>query len=705
MEKLFRSAFPVWAKDRQEEMNLFISAKADFECFRGTAAVRIACCTAYHLTVNGVFCTYGPARCGEGFFRVDENDITPLLKPGKNEVVITVAGYNQPSYEYASMQPSFLCAEIECDGRIIAATGSVGFSYEQNTEIAQRAHRYTYQRCLSEFHTVPYAPKPVEMTEAKSVKFVPRRIGQSVYSFERATESLDRGTAEYVKKEDDGEYPWAIRCVASGEFPGYKPDELEVYTGLEVASLDLTSTDATRRCAGKIKLKNGYETLKLRNDQTGLISMRVRAKEPVRITVIFTEYQKTDFPKLCFCMTQSRGFAAAVWQLGAGTHEILSFEPYSMQYMQIIAVGGECEIEDPGVVTVGFRPVPVRMKTPDPVLRDITAAAVNTFRQNAYDIFMDCPSRERAGWLCDSFFTSRVEYLLTGRNDTEYNFLENFLLPDGYRNIPDGMLPMCYPSDHMKGNYIPNWAMFFVLEMEEHKRRNPGSDLPERAKEKIYKLLKFFEKYENEDGLLEKLDRWVFVEWSHANDLVQDVNYPSNMLYSMTLRSVYLLYGDEKALEKSRAVAETVRRQSFTGGFFCDNAVRKDGKLVLSGESTEVCQYYAFFTGVATREEYPELFDTLIKDFGPSRKQTGKYPDICFANAFVGNYMRLEMMMNAGFTDEAVSDMKAFFKPMADQTGTLWENMTDNASCNHGFASHVLVWLAKAGLIECDGAF
>ena len=722
MERIFKRAVPVWAAGKEEEMNYFLIAKARPDCFRGRVTVRIACCTAYHLRVNGSFAAYGPARCGEGFFRVDENDVTKLIKPGENDIEIIVAGYNQPSYEYASLQKSFLCAEIECGERIVASTGvdstgvdptgvdstgtasadAGGFTYGHFKGLAQRVHRYTYQRCFSEYHIMPEASEPVEVERTEEKRFVPRRIAQSVYSFERAGESVDRGTAEYVKAADGGEYPWAIKCVVSGEFPGYKPEEYDAYPGLEIASAILSSTDATRRCTDVVRLENGYETLKLRNDQTGLVHMRATVKNPAKIILIFAEYQKNDFPKISFSM-QSRGFATVVWQLDAGTHELMSFEPYSMQYMQIIAFGGECVIDNIGVVTVGHRPVAVTMNTGDPDLRDITAAAVNTFRQNVLDIFMDCPSRERAGWLCDSFFTSRVEYLLTGGNDTEYNFLENFLLPDGYRNIPDGMLPMCYPSDHVKGNYIPNWAMFFVLEVEEHKRRNPGSDIPDRAKEKIYKLLKFFEKYENSDGLLEKLERWVFVEWSHANELVQDVNYPTNMLYSMMLRAVYRLYGDEKALKKSRAVAETVRKQSFNGSFFCDNAVRKDGVLTPSGEVTEVCQYYAFFTGTATKESYPELFDTLIRDFGPSRASTGKYPEVWPANAFVGNYLRLEIMMNEGFKDEAVNDMKAFFKPMTELTGTLWENMTPSASCNHGFASHVLVWLARAGLIGCGG--
>ena len=42
-------------------------------------------------------------------------------------------------------------------------------------------------------------------------------------------------------------------------------------------------------------------------------------------------------------------------------------------------------------------------------------------------------------------------------------------------------------------------------------------------------------RYENEDGLLENIPGWVFVEWSKANELTDGVNYPSNMLYSATL--------------------------------------------------------------------------------------------------------------------------------------------------------------------------
>ena len=34
------------------------------------------------------------------------------------------------------------------------------------------------------------------------------------------------------------------------------------------------------------------------------------------------------------------------------------------------------------------------------------------------------------------------------------------------------------------------------------------------------------------------------------------------------------------------------------------------------------------------------------------------------------------------------------FLKMAKETGTLWEHDKPEASCNHGFASHIIYWLA-----------
>ena len=54
-------------------------------------------------------------------------------------------------------------------------------------------------------------------------------------------------------------------------------------------------------------------------------------------------------------------------------------------------------------------------------------------------------------------------------------------------NIPQGMLPMCYPSDHVNGNFIPNWAMWFVIELEgrvPRTQQRPANDQSTRTEGK-----------------------------------------------------------------------------------------------------------------------------------------------------------------------------------------------------------------------------
>ena len=71
------------------------------------------------------------------------------------------------------------------------------------------------------------------------------------------------------------------------------------------------------------------------------------------------------------------------------------------------------------------------------------------------------------------------------------------------------------------------------------------------------------------------------------------------------------------------------------------------------------------------------------------RKQTNAYEDVPFANAFIGNYLRNELLSREGLSAQILKEVVDFYLPMADLTGTLWENMTTVASCNHGFASHI----------------
>jgi alpha-L-rhamnosidase len=294
-----------------------------------------------------------------------------------------------------------------------------------------------------------------------------------------------------------------------------------------------------------------------------------------------------------------------------------------------------------------------------------------------------------------------VEYALTGKCVVERAFLDNFILAEKLPHVPEGMLPMCYPADHTDGIFIPNWAMFYVLELEEYLRRSGDRDLIDRARARMMALCDFLAGYENDDGLLEKLPSWVFVEWSRANELVQDVNFPSNACYSAVLDAMDRMYHLPDFAQKAKRIRAYIRDHARIGEFFCDNALRgEDGSLTLSGDCTEVCQYYMFYFGVVSPESDPGLWHILADEFGPDRMSKGLYPHIFPANSFIGNYLRQDLLDRYDRGEQILREIKGYFLYMADTTGTLWEHATDNASCNHGFASHVVYWMKSIGIIE-----
>jgi alpha-L-rhamnosidase len=317
---------------------------------------------------------------------------------------------------------------------------------------------------------------------------------------------------------------------------------------------------------------------------------------------------------------------------------------------------------------------------------------------------MDCPSRERTGWLCDSLFTSRVAPDLTGTTVVEKAFFENFLLPTRFEHLPDGMLPMCYPADHYDGVFIPNWSLFFVIQLEEYLARSGDQVMVDALRGRIMRLMDYFKRFENEDGLLEKLESWVFVEWSAANQFVQDVNYPSNMLYAAALAATGRMYGDAALSTKAEKIRDVIRHQSFDGQFFVDNAVRKDGKLEMTRNRSEVCQYFAFFFDVASLKTHGRLWKTLRDEFGPDRKETKAHPEVHMANSFIGNMLRMELLSRAGHGQQILDESIAYLLYMAQRTGTLWENVGADASCDHGFASHIVHTLNRdiLGVYQID---
>ncbi len=693
MKKLFTVSKPVWIKGKETEMNLRVQFKA-FIDFDKYVFVNIATSGIYQLWVNGVFVSYGPARAGKGTFRMDEISVDNYLIKGRNIVVIEVDGYNAESY-YIQNQPSFLQAEITSQNKVLAYTGR-DFSARINPYYYQKMQRYGWQRPMVESYNynspaddffVSNKTGNCKICIAENKHIIERCVPYPEYE-KILAKHIYNGNIEF-KKPDKYIMPLDYDDKGNLTRQGFEISELKCFLTNDYQEMKfaLTGDDFDEIKANEFKI------FAFPYNATGFLKLQISCEED---TTIYLTYDEILNEENTVDALRNQCCDIVRYDLCKGVHNILFFECYTMKYFQINVIKGKCRVNRSELIEFKHPPIDFKING-DAEIQKIVKAGIETFRQCAVDIFMDCPSRERAGWLCDSYFMGKAEYAITHKNIIEKNFLENFLHSEKYEFLPDGMLPMCYPADHRDEQFIPNWAMWLVVELNEYRIRTDDIDLITRFRPKLINLLNYFKGFENKFGLLENLKKWVFLEWSRANDedLIRGINYPSNMMYYKTLKSMYEMYGNREYIIKAENLKKQINKFAFDGKFYVDHADTIDGKIVNKNVSTEVCQYYALFCGLADKNSNDEFFNKMMSEFGPNRDTDHVYPDIYPAQPFIGNYLRLDIMVNNGLYKEVEDNIRDYFYHMAEKTGTLWEHASQTASCNHGFASYVLYLLDR----------
>ncbi len=703
----------VWLKGLSTEKNILAAFRYTDRSDIGFISISVAASNLYRIFLNGILIGYGPARAAHGYTRVDTYSVR-RSEYGGGELVVTVEVYSAQVHNFYLIkeQPFFGC-EILADDKLIADTSD--FEAFRITEKIQKTRRYAFQRCFTEAYHLSSDPNdfrkglntagiPWETEEVPMNSLIPRRLHYP--DLDEVRPDLIRGGNFTLA--DPGTWTESGFAEELAGYEGYKTSELEedvLSLAERIHAADEYNTDTV----AWLLAADSYKVYDFKRTVTGFFRLDLKCTGPAEILITFDELidaRRTPDtePARGIDPLRNNTVNAIKYSLSAegigNEFHLLTFEAVSARYVQISVISGTVIINDFSVVkyenswAAGYG-----KGYADPELDDILQAAVNTYAQNAVDVPTDCPSRERAGWLCDSFFSSKAEKLFTGSNLVEHNFLENFVLAPHLKELPEQMIPMCYPCDHADGTFIPNWAMWYVLELEDYLARSGDRKMIDRSRDIVYGLVSYFDRFLNEYGLIENLDGWVFVEWSMCNtpDFIKGLNYPSNMLWADMLRAVSSLYDDKKLLERSLEIKSTIKRMAWNGQFFEDNAVRdENGRLVRTGHTTETGQYYPFYFGVATPEEFPELWNLLIGTFGPARDFSSVYPDVHFANVLVGFHLRFALLLRYRLYGKVIEECKKLFLPMARTTGTLWEHWSPYSSLNHAFEAVVAVYLDEA---------
>lgn len=687
---MFLKAIPVFAEQKETELNYQLILKANVEDLRNTE-LKVTAFSFYRLTVNGNFVSFGPARAAEGYARVDTVALGNYHIPGRmNEIVIEVAGYFCHSLSTVR-QPSFVVAELTRGEEVILATGR-DFEGYCSCRRLRTVERYSKQRHFGEIwdYTEPNcfadANRVLLVPASNQPKYLPRRVPNPTYAIVETEGFSSAGHFRYDESRPcmPNRYSGGEMSLEQGQY--YEPNLISrPYAWIQKQAFSQTMGVGDF----PVQLSAGeYVIVDFKKIQAGFLRWSATAQEACDVVVGFSELcspNRFEFSNIN-CQNVIEYFLPAGEKITTQ-----SFEPYTCRAAIVMVRKGSMVLDSFGVRTFEFDcSRMIKREIKDPELAKIYEAAERTFAHNAVDLYSDCPSRERAGWLCDSFFTGRVEYFLTGETRVEDAFLENFRLCPQHPQLPEGALPMCYPADVPLNNhskFIPQWNMWYVMEVKEYlTERNTTVDR-EIYRDSIYGILNFLAKYENADGLLQNLPSWNFVEWSTANEWVKDVNYPTNFLYSAVLAAAGELYEDAALLEKSAKVQRVTREKAFDGEVFVDHAVLdENGVLKNTRNSSEAGQYYAILFGDLDLNDpkYGKLKEYVGNSFATFNTEGRGFVPV---NAFIGLYLRICSLMMLGERDLLRADLKSFFGGMVASTGTLWEYKQLKGSHDHGFAS------------------
>lgn len=680
---MFKLAKRIWLKGLANEMNIqarFVTALA----IPDNAELRLTGATFYKVYLDGELIHHGPAPTATDFARVDV--IKLPKRSGKVSLAIEVAGYSINCYASVN-QASYIIAEVVSGGEVIAYTGR-DFSAYRVFSREQKVLKYTGQRHFSEVWDTDARDERCEIEILDdSITYLERRAPLPTLDKEIPKRAFCKGKFT-LPADFDEKIPDELTLLRTDTSFGWKLFPLEEIAKNPVTIIGAAEYNLTKdECDIPALLCEGDVcAFECEKNSSGIIHMDYIAPKGARILIAFDEMiNDGKFPNKIKAVN-------VIDVSGEGDISFENFEIYGFKYYAVFVVSGEIELKN--IYKINIRHCPKNipaLNTEDEELLAIYEAALESYRSNSLGIFMDCPTRERAGWLCDSLYISRGSYAITGNTLVEDDFLENFR-NHRCETIPKGMLPMCYPSEHPGGRFIPQWSLWFILQLPEYKARNPKADMA-YFRDTVYGILGFFAKYENEFGLLEDLPSWNFVEWSMANKWCDGLNFPTNMLYAAALCAVCDLYGDNKLRDKAEAIREKVREMSFDGKFFHDQARRtSDGKLEYNENISETCQYYAFYFGTADEEKYADLKNTLLKEFGPDSEN---YPEIEKSNAFMGALIRMDLLVRWGKGEMLIDQIKGYFLRMARLTGTLWEHKNVAASLNHGFPSYIAALLLE----------
>lgn len=704
----FREALPVWGSGIREKYNQFLGfytrIELEEEC---DLEIRIAARSYYRMYVNGKIFACGPARTARHHCRIDVHFLRAV---GKVHIAIETAAYDKPE-KYCNdctMEPGMLAAEVsDRSGRIFAATGKADKS--EISGISEGEFCYTKLNCRrSNVETMSHSRGIIEWYELKQestgwrfgdgrfvwkkpvvldekIIFLPRRSPYA--SLRPIPVKYFTGICDAVQGENpESGFVLSIARMFNEKWYASLPEEnqfLEKLRGFQDAPF-----------TGKYELAQGEQkairiipgehpaAVTFANEKTelGFLDFTVRAEEETILDVINTDH-------LSIWGELRANSYVTRYHLAPGTYHLTTFEPKLVRYVKMIfTTRGGAEVTYPQLLDDSYPDdYSAYFSCSDGELNQIYEGARRTLRLSTLDIFMDCPQRERGGWLCDSHFAAQAAWQMFGQLGTEKDFIENFMKTSGMWN---GFFPEVYPGskeDESDPGFV-NWSYWLMTELCDYYDRSGDWKFVDECRTRVEEFVTGLLSLRGASGLIET-ERGQFVDWSLANRdfALRPISVPNNCLAVFMLERLSDLYGREDwraAASEMRGVIEKLDAQAGIFGGGGDGAAYRNGKMERTDCPTEGGQALELWSGFHLEDKV--WLKNFIHTMGPCPEYRSN-PNIGKANLFIGLMIRFDVLGRLGYVTELVREVKdVYLEELKLGSGTFFENINAFSGC-HGF--------------------
>ena len=685
------------------------------------AIAHVSADARYRLYVNGTLVGRGPARCDPAFQDVDSHDIAPHLRAGRNAIAVLVHSYGRDMSWYqlppALHLAAFGCAALffQCDvasedGNVVSIDSDSSWrcrksdAWEQDTmfgpvgfmevfDARKAPSGWTFAQFDDgdwELATVPSLPA---LNMASPIRPFPNMVPRSI---------------PYLSEAD--RLPAALLTTADIEPASDAADPFEQ------AERETLTEAATSRIDGADGISNGAPVtiapsatrdalivVDFGDTVTGYPRIDIDATAGTIIDVAYSERLRDGKPEL-----PNRGPITSstvhryIARDGRQTWE--KFEWVGFRYLQLTVRNreGPVVLHRLSINETGY-PVEERgaFECSDPLLNRIWAAGATTVRRCMHDGYEDCPSREQRQWVGDLYVEGLTNYAAFG--DTK-------LIARALRQVPqsqrsDGIAAMATPGDlaALRAITIPDWGLCWIFALGEYVRFTGDLALVDEVFPSALRLLDWFHRFVDENGLLNNVPEWNFVDWAQVDRRGEGTAY--NALYYRALRTgedlaraVAMPLVSQRLRSRAESLREAINARLWDekSGVYVDCYVDGRQSKRISQQSNAAC----IACGVAPRERWDRIFRTILDGSrltvtavgmtGAPEPPTPPFDEelhVVLAQPYFMHHVH-RALVDAGRYDYLLDNIRLRWGAMIEAGATtIWEVWHPQASQCHGWST------------------